>query len=235
MRGNAAAEAPEHTFQTARLSVGRHDGPGAEVCVMELASMLAGERFSDRPQSVCPTIGALLRAYNDNLDERRRGELYRYAAEAVGTRGSFRLQLRRAEVALAWAHAGYRQRARRWQGLKQPERAPDSDWGPDQIAVYVIRSLGRRRRRGAAECAAWSESAHASMLWLLDRLIEMSVDEPVEHRRQPVEHVGGDTQLLVAELGECGAPAGLEPRPALADEGLAALGQRRQHDALVAL
>ena len=30
------------------------------MCVMELASMLAGERFGDRPVSVCPVIGAFL-------------------------------------------------------------------------------------------------------------------------------------------------------------------------------
>ena len=71
------------TYQTARLGPGRHDGPGAIVCIMELAAMLSGERFSDHPVSVCPVIGSLLRAYNDNLDDRRRQDLYRYAAEAM--------------------------------------------------------------------------------------------------------------------------------------------------------
>lgn len=51
------------SHQNTRLAVGRHDRPGPEVCVMELASMLAGERFSDRPGSVCPVVGALLRAH----------------------------------------------------------------------------------------------------------------------------------------------------------------------------
>jgi len=32
---------------------------------MELASMLAGEPFSDHPDSVCPTIAGFLRAYNE--------------------------------------------------------------------------------------------------------------------------------------------------------------------------
>src|SRR4051794_41163630 len=92
---------PNH--QTTRLGPGRHHGPGPEVCVMELASMLAGERFSDRPTSVCPIVGALLRAHNDALDELQRGDLYRYAAEAVGTRGEFELQLTRAAAAISWA------------------------------------------------------------------------------------------------------------------------------------
>ena len=58
--------------------------------------MLAGERFSDHPVSVCPIIGALLRAYNDDIDEPRRHDLYRYAAESVGTRASYAIQVRRA-------------------------------------------------------------------------------------------------------------------------------------------
>src|SRR5947209_15409614 len=90
-------------YQTTCLGPGRHDGPGSEVCVMELASMLAGERFSDRPASVCPIVGAILRAYNDNVQNRRRPDLYRYASEAVGTRGDFALELQRARTALAWA------------------------------------------------------------------------------------------------------------------------------------
>src|SRR3977135_2923920 len=88
------------SHQTVRLGPGRHDGPGGVVCVMELASMLAGERFSDRPSSVCPVVGALVRAYNDAVDARRRKDLYRFAADAVGTRGDFTLQRKRAELAL---------------------------------------------------------------------------------------------------------------------------------------
>jgi hypothetical protein len=40
--------------QTARLSKGRDTSPEHGTCVMELASMLAGEPFSDAPRSVCP-------------------------------------------------------------------------------------------------------------------------------------------------------------------------------------
>ena len=55
------------SHQTVRLSRGRHQGPDQGACVMELASMLAGEPFSDHPGSACPVIGAFLRAYNDGL------------------------------------------------------------------------------------------------------------------------------------------------------------------------
>src|SRR5947209_11484634 len=133
-----AADAPSH--QTARLGPGRHDGPGAVVCIMELASMLAGERFSDRPATVCPIIGALLRLYNDTVEERRREDLYRFAAEAVGSRGDFALQLRRAAAALAWARDSYETRKR----LVWRPPTPEVDDGPDRIARYVVGALRRR-------------------------------------------------------------------------------------------
>jgi hypothetical protein len=86
------------SHQTIRLSSGRHRRPEDGVCVMELASMLAGERFSDHPRSVCPVIGAFLRSYNDQVDDERRQDLYEYAAEAVGTRSD--RVIRRARIDL---------------------------------------------------------------------------------------------------------------------------------------
>jgi hypothetical protein len=61
-------------FQTVRLARGRHRSAEDGACVMELASMLAGERFTDRPKSVCPVIAAFLRGYNDALPECERGQ-----------------------------------------------------------------------------------------------------------------------------------------------------------------
>ena len=76
---------PEPSFQTVRLCQGRHESPEGGVCVVELASMIAGERFSDHPWSVSPVIAAFLRGYNDVCGERRQ-DLLRCAADAVGTR-----------------------------------------------------------------------------------------------------------------------------------------------------
>ena len=57
----------EFRHQTVRITKGRQSSPAHGTCVIELASMLAGERFSDHPQSVCPVIAGFLRAYNDLL------------------------------------------------------------------------------------------------------------------------------------------------------------------------
>jgi hypothetical protein len=73
------------SHQTVALQAGSHDGPAGGVCVMELASMLSGERFSDRPACVSSVVAAVLRGYNDGLDADRRQTLKRFAADAVGT------------------------------------------------------------------------------------------------------------------------------------------------------
>jgi hypothetical protein len=189
---------------------------------MELASMLAEERFSDRPSSVCPVIGSILRVYNDNLEDGLRGDLYRYAAEAVGTRAGFAVQLRRAELALEWASD--RHEARRRTRLRKRPRQPDPDWSPELIAEHVVGSLGRRI----------TAEAHGAMLGLMDRLIALGIErEVVEQLPNPVEHGGRREELVVADPLERGAPARLDLLPALLDYRAPALGQRREHHALV--
>jgi hypothetical protein len=168
--------------------------------------MLAGERFSDRPASVCPIIGGLLRVYNDNLDDERRGDLYRYAAEAVGTRGEFGLQLRRAKLAIAWARASREVRTRRRLKLGGSWE-PAADSGPDQIAGYVLGSLGPQRRGRGGAPGGWSDAGHASMLGLLDLLIAIGAEQRVpEPLPQPTElefELGFDFEALaVGEIAE---------------------------------
>jgi hypothetical protein len=94
---------PFARHQTVKLARGPHSSPRRGVCVMELASMLGGERFSDHPPSVSPVIGAFLRKYNDGIDDIRRQDLYRFASAAVGTRAAPEVEVRRTELALVWA------------------------------------------------------------------------------------------------------------------------------------
>lgn len=98
------------SHQTVRLARGRHRSPADGACVMELASMLAGERFTDRPRCADPVVAAFLRAFNDRLDQRERQRLLPYAAMVVGTRGSRRATAARRRRCLRFAcgreHAG---------------------------------------------------------------------------------------------------------------------------------
>lgn len=80
------------TYQTIKLSKSKRDSQDDGACVMELASMLAGEPFSDHPGSACPVIGSLLRAYNDSIDDDRRRDLYGFAAKVVDNRDSLAVE-----------------------------------------------------------------------------------------------------------------------------------------------
>jgi hypothetical protein len=146
------------SHQTVTLARGKHTSPSNGACVMELASMLAGEDFSDRPASVCPVLGAFLRAYNDAVDDRRRQDLYRYASAAVGTRGSMDLTRRRARRCLDELRA-----TQRWPlAVLTPRGLPDSVTAMERLAGRLARDIHRTGIGG-----------HTRALRLLDELVAM--------------------------------------------------------------
>jgi hypothetical protein len=113
------------SHQTVRLARGRHASRHAGVCVMELASMLAHEPFSDRARCISPTIGAFLRTYNDGLDDDRRQDLYPVAAAIVGTAARRSIERERVNHCLAFAreHGGPLPGRRAALGLATPGAA----------------------------------------------------------------------------------------------------------------
>lgn len=144
------------SHQTVRLSQGKHRDPDHGACVMELASMLAGEPFSDRPRCVDPVIAAFLRTYNDGIDDKRRQELYPLAAEAVGTRSVSSVQSERALMCLRWAqshHNAQRNGARRL--LPRRPLLPDGRLGDDAAGTLAgrvaVKESAKRRVSGGHE------------------------------------------------------------------------------------
>lgn len=149
------------SHQTVKLGRGKHASPQHGACVMELASMLAGERFSDRPVSVCPVIGSLLRAYNDSSDETRRQDLYVFAARVVGSRGSAEVQRLRADRLSAWIAA---RQPTRWQRLSSLLGFCASSG----LHAAQIESLGPR---AVNVISRHTEETHAAVLALVDELL----------------------------------------------------------------
>jgi hypothetical protein len=88
-----------------RLEPGRHRSPDDGVCVVELASMIGGEKFTDRPDCVCPVIGSFLRSWNDRAGYADRQRLYPYASRVVGTGGYRRISRIRRDICLSYAGA----------------------------------------------------------------------------------------------------------------------------------
>ena len=154
------------SYQTIRLSRGQHSSSEQGACVMELASMLAGESFSDHPESACPVISSFLRAYNDRVNDERRQDLYRYAAEVVDTRSPRIVEQARAERLGAWGRDMW---ARRWTRRFAPpawrmvgiERRPPRD----VLGVHAVRAIWRVDDR-----------THAAALALIDGLLAIRTD-----------------------------------------------------------
>ena len=174
---------PSH--QTVKLARGKHSSPREGVCVMELASMLAGERFSDRPYCVSPAIGGFLRAYNDFVDDRLRQDLYCLASAVVGTRGTPEIERMRVRRVIEWGRA--LRSSRPWSRLATYThgfRARGDDLNPDEAAAFAVRAIGRKRSR-----------AHAQALALVDYLI--ACGQPCSAgSREPVEQVLVRAQAL---------------------------------------
>jgi hypothetical protein len=160
---------PELLHQTIRLSGGRHSSPDDGMCVAELASVLAGEPFTDHPTSVSRVMAAFLRTYNDRVDSDRRQALLPYAALVVGTRAGVETERLRAMRCVTWA--------------------------VDELGATVPRVRPRLRRlaRGvpggslafcelAARWAAWrvplrDDAHHRAVLRLLDELLAIGRTE----------------------------------------------------------
>jgi hypothetical protein len=165
------------SFQTVHLARGRHQSPDQGACVMELASMLADEPFSDHPRSVCPVMAAFLRAYNDGLPDDRRQDLYEYAAKVVGTASGRRVRRARARRCLTWF-------ASEIPAGRRPSRLSL------MLAGWTLGSVGR----AAARAARSSVETHRSVLRLLDELVDLGT--PVSGPSLDLERVGSPQDLL---------------------------------------
>jgi len=153
------------SYQTIRLSKGKHDSPRDGACVMELASMLAGEPFSDHPRSVCPVIGSFLRAYNDRIDDGPRQDLYAYAAKAVGSDAPADVQQARAERLSAWAHElHWSPRLRRLVPARLRAMVPTPP--AELVGSHAVCAIRQH-----------NDKTHAGVLTLIDELLTIGAGE----------------------------------------------------------
>lgn len=72
------------------LSRGRHRTPRHGACFMELASLLAGERWSDHPTCTHPLLAQLARQVNDRTSDAGRQQLMPLTTSVVGRCGDER-------------------------------------------------------------------------------------------------------------------------------------------------
>jgi hypothetical protein len=87
------------------LSPGKHRNPRMGACFMELASLLAGERWSDHPACTHPLLAAVARHVNDHTSDVGRQRLTDLIPSVIGLTGDdlhidARIALRSATMAL---------------------------------------------------------------------------------------------------------------------------------------
>src|SRR5688572_22876187 len=66
------------------LSRGKHRSPRKGACFMELASYLAGERWSDHPACTHPLLAAVARMVNDQTSDAGRSRLVALIPSVIG-------------------------------------------------------------------------------------------------------------------------------------------------------
>jgi hypothetical protein len=155
-----------------RLDPGHHRDARDGVCIVELASILAGERFSDAPRCVCDVIASFLRSWNDRLGYADRQRLLPYAERIIHTVGDPDATRRRRDLCLAFAGAEVEGGVigRFWWRLRMRAK----------LAVRI--GLGRAVKldRGAGEYAArlcFGRDGPDAAFDLLDRLLEVGADQ----------------------------------------------------------
>jgi hypothetical protein len=127
---------------------------------MELASMLAGEPFSDHPVSVCPVIGSFMRAYNDSVDDERRQDLYAYASEIVGSRANAEVERARIELLTSWSWPVAPRRFARLRGVGRRVFGLRPPGSPEITGARVVHAISRH-----------TAETHAAALRLIDALL----------------------------------------------------------------
>jgi hypothetical protein len=141
--------------------------------------MLAGERFSDHPRSVSPTIASFLRVYNDRVDDERRQDLLEIAADIVGTRNGWSSERARARRCLAWI------------------KEVDGRRGGHGVLVWMPGGCGQAGQRAAMAAVGRDDDLHRQALALVEELIAIGRDGSVAAL--------GETQPAVLDSGYAGA------------------------------
>ena len=167
------------------LKAGSHS-PNSTFCVMEAVAFVAGEKWSDSPECVCPVISSFLRAWNDALptDEERDRLLKPLIPKILNTRNKA-LEHRRSLMAADWLvrvntpawlrFAGLNDQAKLLEDLPEitsmaqvpsirgPIEAVRKDAAAARAAAWdAARAAARDAARAAAWDAAWDAARAAA-------------------------------------------------------------------------
>lgn len=90
-------------YKTIQLASGKHYLGQSQTCVMEVVSLLAGEKFSDNPECACPILTSLAIRTNDWMDDKERQMLWPYTTRLAGSRADVQTEKERLCAITDWA------------------------------------------------------------------------------------------------------------------------------------
>jgi hypothetical protein len=202
-----------------QLSPGKHRSPRKGACFMELASYLAGERWSDHPACTHPLVATLARLVNDHTSDAGRGALVGLVPSVIGLTSDdphvdVDIALRSATTALPVACAE-RQRVLAVGVLAAERMRADLDGRPaDRLEEPSRWALAQ-----VPDAARWAR-----------RFTQEMRVTPKGFRRHAAPHIVGHAvvgvaqacvpdpdamlhDLLVGAIGDCAAWVRCEPNP----------------------
>ena len=208
MRRNRSTQIPDVVPQ---LSRGKHRNARRGACFMEMASYLAGERWSDHPKCTHPLVASVARLVNDNTSDHGRPRLIGLIPSVVGLtsddpRVDARIALRCATAALPIAPAE-RQKVMAVSALTSDralaaleERDP-ADLDP--MTVAALESVPRAATWARDFIGRFQASADEFRRCAAPHIARMAVESIVESAVPDADD--RLYELLVAVIGECEA------------------------------
>jgi hypothetical protein len=199
------------------LGRGKHRNPRKGACFMELASLLAGEGWSDRPACTHPLLAAVARHVNDYTSDAGRSRLASLIPSVIGLTGDdlhidARIALRSATMALPVVAAG-RQRVMAVSVLACERVLSELDGRPlgtleerSRLALAKVPHAAQWAARftdgvRASEKGFRRQAAPTIVLDAVDGIASACIPDPDGMLRD----------LLVQAIAECVACVGREP------------------------
>jgi hypothetical protein len=199
------------------LARGKHRSPRKGACFMELASLLAGERFSDHPECTHPLLAAVARHVNDYTSDAGRPRLADLVPSVIGLTSDdlhvdARIALRSATMALPVV-AEWRQRVMAVSVLACERVLAELDGRPVGSLEEESRLALARVPQAAQWAARFTRGVRASQKGFRRQAAPVIVRDAVEgiaHACVP-DPDAMLRDLLVQAIAACAASAGREP------------------------
>jgi hypothetical protein len=139
-----------------QLGAGSHSDPERGMSLLEAASYVAGEPFSDHPKCVCPALAGFGRNLNDVLPDDQRQRLLPFVPRLLGTADDGKLQ-ERGIAAARWLITVYTPTFLDLAGIEHKLRElPINSW--DDVVAAQPQLDDAKQRAAAARAAAWALS-----------------------------------------------------------------------------